>query len=164
MAGLVPEIGPEIFESLNTITLAMDAAHGDRFGTSQVSSMKLQLLLRNYTPFDTPKLVSMIEKLMLSALRCGTIMEERDVKSLMENNAANARRHRALASQHIDAAIKSIILEKYGKFPKSITPNAISNNIKSDVSRKLKEKNILDRELGVSAIRKRVQKLSALDG
>ena len=164
MAGLVPEIRPEIFESLNTITLAMDAALGGRCSTSQESSMKLQLLLHNYTSFDAPKLVSMIEKLMLSALRCGTIMEKRDVKSLVENNAANARWHRALASQQIDATIKSIILEKYGKFPKSITPNAISNNIKNDVSRKLKEKNILEHELGVSAICKRVQKLRALDG
>jgi hypothetical protein len=164
MAGLVPEIRPEIFESLNTITLAMDAARGDRCGTNQESSMRLQLLLRNYTPFDAPKLVSMIEKLILSALRCGTIMEKRDVKSITENNAANARRHRALVSQQIDATIKSIILKTYGKFPKSITPNAISNNIQSEVSRKLKEKNILDRELCVSAISKRVQKLRALDG
>jgi hypothetical protein len=164
MTGLVPEIRAEIFESLNTIALAMDAAHGDRCVTTRESSMKLQLLLRNYTPFDVPKLVTMIEKLILSALRCGTIMEKRDVKSLTDNNAANARQHRALASQQIDATIKSVILEKYGKFPKSITPNAISNNIQSEVSRMLKDKNIRDRELGVSAITKRVQKLSALDG
>ena len=164
MAGLVPEIRPEIFESLNTIALAMDAARGDRCGTNQESSMKLQSLLRNYTPFYAPKLVSMIEKLILSLLRCGTIMEKRDVNSLMENNAANARRHKALASQQIDATIKSFILEKYGKFPKSITPNAISNNIQSEVSRILKEKNIRHRELRVSAISKRVKKLSALDG
>ena len=126
--------------------------------------MKLQSFLRNYTLFYAPKLVSMIEKLILSLLRCGTIMEKRDVKSLMENNAANARRHKALASQQIDATIKSVILEKYGKFPKSITPNAISNNIQSEVSRILKEKNIRDCELRVSAISKRVKKLSALDG
>jgi len=163
MAGLVPDIRPEIFENLKAIALAMDATREDHRNTNLDSLRKFESLLLTYTPFDTSRLVSIVEKMILSALSCGKIMEQHDVKSLMANSAAHARQYRARDSQHIDELIKSAILARYGKIPTLITANAISLNIQSDVSRVLVEKNILKRGLAVSAITKRVQKLLALD-
>jgi hypothetical protein len=162
--GLVPEIRPEIFESLNNIAVAMDATREDRPGANQESLDRLKLLLRGYTQFDAPKLISIVENMILSALICGTIMERSAIKSLKNKHVAKARQYRALVSQQIGEVIKSTILAKYGRIPKTITANAISKNIQSEVSRILKEKNIRDRQLVVSAITKRVQKLIALDG
>jgi hypothetical protein len=155
--GLIPDIRPEIFESLKTIAIAMDATREDRRNTTQVLLTKLEILISNHNPFNTPSLVYTIEEMILSALFCGTIMERKALKSLMGNSVANARRHRARTSQLIDEAIKSAIFAKFGRFPKSLTSNAISTKIKREVASLLKEKNI--RSLDTSAITKRVQKM-----
>jgi hypothetical protein len=161
--GLVPEIRPEIFDGLKTIAIAMDAARNDRQNTQELL-WKLQESLSNCNPFNTPNLISTIENMILSALYCGTIMERREVKALMVDSAANARRQKKVVSQQIDEVIKSVILARYGRMPKSTTANAIATKIQSDVSRGLTENNIGNRELGVSAITKRVKKLIKLDG
>jgi hypothetical protein len=156
MAGLVPDISPNdsIFDSLKTITLAIDAARDDRHNTSQDLLGKLQLWLINRNPYDLANLVEIIEKMMLVAIRCGTVMEKRD-----------------MVSRQIDEIIKVAVLSKYPtlnsggniKRPsKSLTAHGIATQIDRDVSRLLKEKNIryLPKQgLGVSAITKKVKTL-----
>jgi len=161
--GLVPEYVPEIFDSLKAIAVAMDVAREDHHDTTQESLRKFESLLITYTPFGTYDLVSVVEKMILSALICGKIMGEREIKSLRINSAAKARERKAHVSQQIDKVIKSVILTKYGKIPKVIAANAIAKKIHNDVSRNLIENNIRKRGLVLSAITKRVQKLRALD-
>jgi hypothetical protein len=169
--GLVPEIRPEVFDSLKTIAVAIDAARNDRCNITQELLRKFELSLSSYNPFDTPSLVSTVEKMILSALYCGQIMERNDVKALMVDSAANARRHREVVSQQINEIIISAIFKKWPnlisggnirKLPRPHTAHGISAQIKQNVSRMFKEKNIRSGTLSVSAITKRVEKLIKL--
>jgi hypothetical protein len=132
---------------------------------------KFQILLVNYNQFDMPALIFTIEKMILAALECGTIMEKRDVIALRADSAANARRHRKVVGEQIDKIIKTAIVRHYPslisagtirKPSRPLTTHGVASGIKGDVSKLLKEKNIRPRKLSVSAITKRVEKLTKL--
>jgi hypothetical protein len=95
-------------------------------------------------------------------------MERGDVKALMANNAANARRHREVISQQINEIIISAIFKKWPdlilgsnirKLPRPHTAHGIATQINETVSGMFKEKNISSQIPSVSAISKRVKKL-----
>jgi hypothetical protein len=167
MAGLVPDIRPEIFDRLKTIAVAMDAAANDQQNTGQALLRQLRsLLLNGSIPYDVSTIVAVVEEMILVAVRCGSAIENRDVMSRAVERAAKARQYKQTASEQIDEIIALAVSTRYPSLNSGsntrYTAHGIATRIKGDVSRLLKERNIRylrERELGESAITKRVKKL-----
>jgi hypothetical protein len=176
-AGLVPRFrfDDPIFQSLTSLTRAMDASRGDGRDMSEKLLHHLQsLILTHVSGFGTYDLVTDIEELMLCALHCGSLVEKHEIRLLKDASLANARRVKMNASKQLDNIIENAVLKKYpklnrdgriGKLSSRLTANNIASSLIAEINEAMKSEipYFANKEFGVSAITKRISAMSKMD-